>query len=145
MPGTEKSLNPLNTATDAATSIHRPIQWEASVHRPVQAVDAVAVAAAPAVATQDENLRIVVLEEPIVRPSGQRIETVQIRKPMGGALRRVTLGDLLSLNTDALQAVLPRVTEPQLVKQDFELMDPADLVKLGSELISFFVPKKERS
>lgn len=110
---------------------------------PAQAATVAAVAS-PATA-HDENLRTVTLEEPIVRPSGQRIDTVLIRKPMGGALRRVTLGDLLSLNTDALQAVLPRVTEPQLVKQDFELMDPADLVKLGSELISFFVPKKERS
>lgn len=94
---------------------------------------------------QDDKIRTVTLEEPITRPSGQRIEVITIRKPMGGALRRVTLSDLLSLNTDALQTVLPRVTEPVLVKPDFDLIDPVDLVKLGTELVSFFVPKKERS
>lgn len=93
---------------------------------------------------QDNNVRTVKLDEPFTRPSGQRIESVQIRKPMGGALRRVTLTDLLSLNTDALQTVLPRVTEPPLLKPDFDLIDPVDLVKLGGELISFFVPKSER-
>lgn len=143
MPETEESLSPLNPATDAATNIHHPIQAEAGVHHPVQA--AAAVPKAPAAATQDENLRTVVLEKPITRPSGQRIETVLIRKPMGGALRRVTLSDLLSLNTASLEAVLPRVTEPQLVKQDFELVDPVDLVAMGTELVSFFVPRKERS
>ncbi len=96
-------------------------------------------------AAQDDKIRTVTLEEPITRPSGQRIEVITIRKPMGGALRRVTLSDLLSLNTDALQTVLPRVTEPVLVKPDFDLIDPVDLVKLGTELVSFFVPKKERS
>ncbi|MBD9530636.1 phage tail assembly protein [Comamonas sp. CMM01] len=94
---------------------------------------------------QDDKIRTVTLEEPITRPSGQRIEVITIRKPMGGALRRVTLSDLLSLNTDALQTVLPRVTEPVLLKPDFDLIDPVDLVKLGTELVSFFVPKKERS
>lgn len=94
---------------------------------------------------QDDKIRTVTLEEPITRPGGQRIEVITIRKPMGGALRRVTLSDLLSLNTDALQTVLPRVTEPVLVKPDFDLIDPVDLVKLGTELVSFFVPKKERS
>lgn len=95
--------------------------------------------------TQDDKIRTVTLEEPITRPSGQRIEVITIRKPMGGALRRVTLSDLLSLNTDTLQTVLPRVTEPVLLKPDFDLIDPVDLVKLGTELVSFFVPKKERS
>lgn len=101
--------------------------------------------ATPSPAEQDDKLRTVTLEEPIVRPGGQRIESITIRKPMGGALRRVTLSDLLSLNTDALQTVLPRVTEPPLLKPDFDLIDPVDLIKLGTELVSFFVPKKERS
>lgn len=95
-------------------------------------------------AAQDKGVRTVKLEEPITRPSGQRIDSVQIRKPMGSALRRVTLTDLLSLNTDALQTVLPRVTEPPLLKPDFDQIDPVDLVKLGGELVSFFVPKSER-
>ncbi|MBV7417974.1 phage tail assembly protein [Comamonas sp. CMM03] len=96
-------------------------------------------------AAQDDKIRIVTLEEPITRPSGQRIEVITIRKPMGGPLRRIALSDLLSLNTDALHTVLPRVTEPPLVKPDFDLIDPVDLVKLGTELVSFFVPRKERS
>lgn len=101
--------------------------------------------AAQSPAPQDDKIRIVTLEEPITRPSGQRIEVITIRKPMGVALRRVVLSDLLSLSTEALHTVLPRVTEPVLVKPDFDLIDPADLVKLGTELVSFFVPKKERS
>lgn len=102
-------------------------------------------ALATAAPAQDENTRTVTLEEPLQRPGGHRIDKIIVRKPMGGALRRVTLSDLLSLNTDALQTVLPRVTEPPLLKPDFDLIDPVDLVKLGTELVSFFVPKKERS
>lgn len=87
----------------------------------------------------------ITLDEPIQRPSGQTIEHVTVRKPMGGALRGISLTELLQLQTDALQKVLPRITEPPLLAQDFERMEPADLIKLGSEVIGFFVPKAERS
>ncbi|MDI9855205.1 phage tail assembly protein [Comamonas sp. 17RB] len=117
-----------------------PVKDTTTQDAAAQAIDT-----AQSAATQDDKIRTVTLEEPITRPSGQKIEVITIRKPMGGALRRITLSDLLSLNTDALQTVLPRVTEPVLVKPDFDLIDPVDLVKLGSELVSFFVPKKERS
>ena len=134
LAGIAADANPVATAATTAVAAH-----------PTATLPALHADTATTVAQPDDKLRTVTLEEPFTRPGGQRIEVITIRKPMGGALRRVTLSDLLSLNTDALQTVLPRVTEPTLLKPDFELIDPVDLIKLGTELVSFFVPKKERS
>lgn len=82
----------------------------------------------------------ITLESPIQRGE-QTITTVTVRKPNTGALRGVSLTNLLQLEVAAITTVLPRVTDPTLTQQDINNLDPADLVQLGSEVAGFLLPK----
>ena len=85
----------------------------------------------------------VTLDTPIKR-GDQTITRVQVRKPNAGALRGLSLVEVLQMNVTALQTLLPRVTEPPLLKNEVANMDPADLVALGTEVVAFLVPKAQR-
>ncbi|EWH00550.1 phage tail assembly protein [Halomonas sp. BC04] len=83
----------------------------------------------------------VTLDTPIQRGK-QTVTEVTIRKPLSGALRGVALVDLLSMETQSLQKVLPRITEPALTETELRKLDPADLVQLGSKLSRFLLGKR---
>jgi hypothetical protein len=85
----------------------------------------------------------ITLDTPIQR-GGQVIEQVSLRKPTAGELRGCNLTDLLQMDVNALQAVLPRITQPTLTKVDVAGMDPADLLQLGTEVAGFLLPKAAR-
>lgn len=93
---------------------------------------------------QTQNTKTITLDTPITT-GGKEVNTITVRKPLSGALRGLSLTDLLRLETNALQSLLPRVTEPMLLKQDVEKLDPADLVQLGTAVVSFLVPKADRA
>lgn len=101
-------------------------------------------AAAAAAADNTQDVQTVSLDTPIQRPGGD-VHTVQVRKPMAGALRGVSLADLLQLKVDAIQQVLPRVTTPTLLKPEVDNLDPADLLQLGTAVIGFLLPKAQRA
>ncbi|AUX86431.1 phage tail assembly protein [Acinetobacter sp. ACNIH2] len=67
------------------------------------------------------------------------IKEVTIRKPKTGALRGLTLADLLQLDVNAIATLTPRITSPSMSQQDVYDLDPSDLTKIGKEIISFFV------
>jgi hypothetical protein len=83
------------------------------------------------------------LDTPIKRGDGQ-ITSVTLRKPTSGELRGVSLAELLQMKVDALQAVLPRITNPMLHKQDMASLDPADLVNLGTVVVGFLLTKDQK-
>ena len=91
------------------------------------------------------NSKTVVLDSPINLPGGHVIDRVTVRKPTAGALRGLALSDLLRLQTDAIQTIVPRVTEPMIPKHEVGNIDPADLVALGTAVSSFLIPKAERA
>lgn len=91
---------------------------------------------------QDDNT--VQLETPI-RRGNNNITQVTLRKPMAGELRGVSLAELLQMKVDALQTVLPRITNPVLHKQDMANLDPADLVNLGSKVVGFLLTKEQKA
>ena len=95
--------------------------------------------------TADKTETTVTLDYPIQSAGNQEIKAVTVRKPSSGALRGLALTDLLRMETNALQTILPRVTQPMLVKQDVEKLDPADLVQLGTAVVGFLVPKADRA
>ena len=86
----------------------------------------------------------ITLETPIKRGS-LTIDKVTLRKPTSGELRGVSLTELLQMKVDALQAVLPRITQPMLHKQEMASLDPADLVNLGSVVIGFLLTKEQKA
>lgn len=95
--------------------------------------------------TADKTETTVTLDYPLQSAGNQEIRTVAVRKPSSGALRGLALTDLLRMDANALHTLLPRVTQPMLVKQDVEKLDPADLVQLGTAVVGFLVPKSEKA
>ncbi len=100
-----------------------------------------AAALAEAVAQRDPNT--VALDTPIKRGNGF-ITEVTLRKPNAGELRGVSLAELLQMKVDALQTVLPRITNPILHKQDMATLDPADLVNMGTVVVGFLLTKETK-
>lgn len=82
------------------------------------------------------------LDEPLHRGK-TTIEHVTLRRPKTGELRGLNLQDLLQLDVNALQKLLPRISNPSLTTQEVAELDPADLVQLGTVAISFFIPKAQ--
>lgn len=82
----------------------------------------------------------ITLDTPLVRGE-QVIEAITLRKPQVGELRGTSLSALVSLEVDALQRVLPRISTPTLTEADVAHLDPADLVQLGGAFARFLLPK----
>lgn len=84
------------------------------------------------------------LEVPIQRGE-QLITAITLRKPDAGSLRGIKLMDLLQMDVGALSTLLPRITSPALTPADVSKLDPVDLISLGTEVSTFFVPRKDRA
>lgn len=84
----------------------------------------------------------ITLDTPIKRGDTE-IASIEIRKPGSGELRGVSLRSLMNFETDAIMAVLPRITTPALTSHEVMLMDPADLLDAGSEIATFLLKKRE--
>lgn len=81
------------------------------------------------------------LDTPLTRGS-HSVTQITVRKPKAGALRGVTLNDVLNMDVQSLTTVLPRITEPALTAAELRDMDPADLVQLGSVVSNFLLPRR---
>jgi hypothetical protein len=81
------------------------------------------------------------LDTPLTRGK-QTVTAITVRKPLAGALRGVTLMDVMQMDVQALTKVLPRITEPALTEAELRNMDPADLVQLGTVVSGFLLAKK---
>lgn len=91
---------------------------------------------------QTNNDRAVIqLETPIVRGQTE-ITEVEVRRPLGGELRGISLVDVVRMDVNALLTLLPRVTEPPLLAHELNRLDAADLVQFGMYLSGHFVPAR---
>lgn len=90
------------------------------------------------------NEKNVALDTPVVRGK-TKITHITVRKPQSGALRGTRLQALMDMDVNAMITVLPRVTEPALTTQEINEMDPADLLSLSVEVITFLLPKSALS
>lgn len=95
-------------------------------------------------AIQDSNVRIVELENPIIR-GDQRITSIQLRKPNVGTLRNLSLQDVLKWDVNATNTLLTRVTLPTLNLNEINEMDVSDYTSLAVELTNFLVSAKAKS
>jgi len=86
------------------------------------------------------NEKVVELDTPILRGKTE-ITSVIVRKPQSGALRGTRLQALLDMDVNALITVLPRITNPALTTAEINEMDPADLVSLSVEVVTFLLKK----
>jgi len=104
--------------------------------------DPAAAPAAPPPEPTDAAAVTVQLDEPI-RRGDTAITSVTLRRPRAGELRGLHLTLLLQMQVDALVTLLPRITQPTLLKHELEAMNPADLVQLGSEATGFFLTRAQ--
>lgn len=86
------------------------------------------------------NDNTITLDTPIKRGE-QTIGFIELRKPMAGELRGLSLSDLLQMDVSALQRVIPRISNPMLTEADMAVMDPADLMQCGAKVAGFLLPK----
>ncbi|ATO31592.1 phage tail assembly protein [Dickeya dianthicola] len=87
--------------------------------------------------------KTVTLDSPLKR-GDTVIDSITIRKPTSGALRGVRLQALMEMDVNAVMVVLPRVTAPALTATEVLELDPADLVALAVEVVTFLLPKSAR-
>lgn len=80
------------------------------------------------------------LDTPVKR-GDTTIDSVTVTKPKSGALRGASLMGLMRQEVNDLIAVLPRVTTPSLTQHEVASLEPSDLLALGVEVSSFFLPK----
>ncbi|MDU6432241.1 MAG: phage tail assembly protein [Pantoea sp.] len=93
----------------------------------------------------DKTTEKAVTLETSIKRGDTDITSVTVRKPQAGALRGIRLQALMDMDVNALMAVLPRVTNPTLTVQEINEMDPADLLSLSVEVITFLLPKSALS
>lgn len=87
---------------------------------------------------------IVTLDVPIKR-GNTIIDSVTLRRPNPGALRGLSLIDLVMMNVTALQKLLPRITQPALTENEIMVhVDPADLTAMGIEVAGFLARNKDK-
>ncbi|MCA3995649.1 phage tail assembly protein [Serratia marcescens] len=88
---------------------------------------------------KDAKENIVTLDTPIQRGE-TTIADVQVIKPNAGALRGVGLAAIANADVDALLVVLPRVTVPNLTKEECARLELPDLVALAGKVVGFLSP-----
>jgi hypothetical protein len=85
-----------------------------------------------------------VLDTPIQR-GNETITRVTLRKPQSGSLRGTRLQALMDMDVNAMMVVLPRISVPALQPHEINEMDPADLLLLSVEVVTFLLPKSVMS
>ena len=80
------------------------------------------------------------LDTPIKREGGD-ITSISLRKPVTGELRGLSLVDLIQLDANTLQKLLPRISQPSLTEAEVQKMDIADLTACGMVVSGFLAQK----
>ncbi|GBU14565.1 hypothetical protein AwEntero_31660 [Enterobacterales bacterium] len=84
----------------------------------------------------------VVLDVPLKRGDVE-ITEIQVIKPNAGSLRGIGLAALANADVDALITILPRITYPNLTKEECARLELPDLIALAGKVIGFLSPKQD--
>ncbi len=74
----------------------------------------------------------------------QKITSVTLRRPLGGALRGVKLVDLYNMDVIAVSKVVPRISTPVITEQEYLSMPGEDCAAIAGEITAFLLSKKQR-
>ncbi|MEC8035955.1 MAG: phage tail assembly protein [Pseudomonadota bacterium] len=85
----------------------------------------------------------ITLAEPI-RRGETTIEKLTLRKPKSGELRGLSLRDILSSDITATMEIIPRISDPILIKDEVEDLDAEDLAEIGGVIRGFFMTAAEK-
>ena len=90
------------------------------------------------------DIETVEFDTPIIR-GNLTISEVNINKPKTGALRGLSLSDLLKLDVDTVIKLVPRVSTPPLAEHEVAALDPTDFLSLSTAVVGFFASKDQRA
>lgn len=90
------------------------------------------------------DIETVEFDNPIQR-GDLTISQVNINKPKTGALRGLSLSDLLKLDVDTIIKLVPRVSTPPLAEHEVAALDPTDFLSLSTAVVGFFASKDQRA
>lgn len=90
------------------------------------------------------DIETVEFDNPIQR-GDLTISQVNINKPKTGALRGLSLSDLLKLDVDTVIKLVPRVSTPPLAEHEVAALDPTDFLSLSTAVVGFFASKDQRT
>ena len=88
----------------------------------------------------DINDNTVILDVHLKRGEMESTES-QVTKPSAGSLRGSGLAALANADVDALITILPRITYPNLTKEECSRLELPDLIALAGKVIGFLSPK----
>jgi hypothetical protein len=84
------------------------------------------------------------LDEPIIRGE-MLIDKITLRKPKSGELRGLSMVDIVRLEVEAIQKLVPRISDPVLTEADMQDLSPSDLFLISTEIANFLLPKGVRA
>ena len=90
------------------------------------------------------DIETVEFDNPIQR-GDLTISQVNIKKPKTGALRGLSLADLLKVDVDTVIKLVPRVSTPPLTEHEVAALDPADFLSISTAVVGFFASKEQRA
>ncbi|HHE3654990.1 TPA: phage tail assembly protein [Pasteurella multocida] len=86
--------------------------------------------------TEKTTVKVIELSVAIQR-GDQEIKEVQVLKPTVPALKGLKMFDVLQVDVNAMEILLPRITVPKLHKADFAQMAVEDFTELATAAVSF--------
>ena len=86
----------------------------------------------------------VLLEQPIVR-GDDKIEQLKFRRPNAGELRGLSMAALGQMQVDELRKLAPRISSPTITQEEFDGLDPADLMECCDRIMDFLLSKQRRA
>lgn len=84
------------------------------------------------------KMRKVTLSSPL-KMGKQEITEITLSKPSAGQLRGVKLLDVLQMDVEAYEKLLPRITQPMLTDVQVAQLECEDLMSIMGEVQGFFV------
>ncbi|NKJ43173.1 phage tail assembly protein [Novosphingobium sp. SG720] len=97
----------------------------------------------PEAAEANPGTATVELSEPIKRGE-QTIASITLTKPRGGALRGLSLQDLLRTDVVAMLTLIPRISNPPLTVPEVNNLGADDLAEIAGVVRGFFMSATER-
>lgn len=102
-----------------------------------------ATTATPPALPTNPDIETVEFDNPIQR-GDMVISEVNINKPKTGALRGLSLSDLLKLDVETVIKLVPRVSTPPLTEPEVASLDPVDFLSISTAVVGFFASKQQR-
>lgn len=86
----------------------------------------------------------VILELPIER-GAEAIGELRFRRPQAGELRGLSIAALGQMQVDELRKLAPRISMPTITAEEFDRLDPADLMECSDRIMDFLLQKQRRA